>query len=654
MSPSLEVTVLLISLALLVVVSSAALTWRFCGRVPSASPGSLERLKETAPRHGEGQSERDTEEGLQRRHGRVPRADILRLQLTALAPWLLAMFCDWLQGPYLYEAYRSRNLSEEAIGALYAVGYLSSALTGGCAGSLSDRFGRRLSCELFVVLYVLGNTSMNSSSFAVLAAGRCAFGAGNAILFSSFDSWTVGEHAKREMPDFVLASSYALYSFFNAAGAICAGLAAAALATHFGPVSPFNVSICLLGVVLLLLLCLWGENRGNPALSRSGSTESLLRVRGFEGEEAETVGSFQIGTYSGGMESGMEGGTLNGGVESSTQLLDKNGPRPSVPPPSSGPPGGGPLASPSGGPEGPRQRGRSERRRFPAIRKAFRTLQRHPETWWLGAVQSLFEAAMYCWVVGWTPSLPRAVNKGLAFSTFMVGVMLGSQIFSWMKQAGVRLSACCVLYTCLATASCLCQVAAASSVGDFGEDDPDRLDPGLVGPSGWILANFFLFETAAGMHFSAFYNLRAEVVPESVRATIVSLYQVPLNIIACTTCLVIGQMRMWQLFSLLSVLCAGAAVFSFLVDRQHLQTTPSGRVVRSLREQQREGREAEGREERSREAAWAHTPVGKESPGRSSSSSSSFVRNSAFRGQRGGSGEGTPREDLREPLLPSP
>ena len=58
----------------------------------------------------------------------------------------------------------------------------------------------------------------------------------------------------------------------------------------------------------------------------------------------------------------------------------------------------------------------------------------------LGLVQTAAESAMYIFVFLWTPILlqnsPR-LPLGLVFSTFMVCIMLGSQVSAYLHQAGL-------------------------------------------------------------------------------------------------------------------------------------------------------------------------------------------------------------------------
>lgn len=52
----------------------------------------------------------------------------------------------------------------------------------------------------------------------------------------------------------------------------------------------------------------------------------------------------------------------------------------------------------------------------------------------LGLIQSLFEGAMYVFVLEWTPALtdasPDQIPHGYIFASFMVAIMMGSSIFN--------------------------------------------------------------------------------------------------------------------------------------------------------------------------------------------------------------------------------
>lgn len=63
-------------------------------------------------------------------------------------------------------------------------------------GSLADRFGRKLNCVLFGVLYSVSCLTKHINDYNALFAGRVLGGISTSILFSAFEAWMVAEHRK--------------------------------------------------------------------------------------------------------------------------------------------------------------------------------------------------------------------------------------------------------------------------------------------------------------------------------------------------------------------------------------------------------------------------------------------------------------------------
>eukprot|EP01031_Cornospumella_fuschlensis_P037748 gene37748-45861_t len=57
-------------------------------------------------------------------------------QFNYILVYLLAMFSDWLQGPYVYELYDSYGFSNEQIAELFVCGFASSMIVGTFVGGL--------------------------------------------------------------------------------------------------------------------------------------------------------------------------------------------------------------------------------------------------------------------------------------------------------------------------------------------------------------------------------------------------------------------------------------------------------------------------------------------------------------------------------------
>jgi hypothetical protein len=162
-------------------------------------------------------------------------------------------------------------------------------------------------------------------------------------------------------------------------------------------------------------------------------------------------------------------------------------------------------------------------------------------------VQSFFEAAMYTFIFMWTPAIEErtSVGKddipfGLIFASFMVSMMLGSSLFSylcvrkWHPESMMML----VLTTGMVVFSIV-----------------------LLTENVYLcLFCFCVFEGACGVYFPAMGMLKAEYIPDSTRSTIMNLARVPLNFIVCVTLIYVGHMSTSTVFCLVVVwLMLGAA-----------------------------------------------------------------------------------------------
>ena len=116
-------------------------------------------------------------------------ADLQKLQWLYLPCHLLALFSDWLQGPYVYQLYRQYGFSQPDIAVLFMAGYLSSCLLGSTTGPLADRYGRRTMGQVFCVISILNCASKLSHNFYLLLVGRFLSGVSTSCLYSVFESW---------------------------------------------------------------------------------------------------------------------------------------------------------------------------------------------------------------------------------------------------------------------------------------------------------------------------------------------------------------------------------------------------------------------------------------------------------------------------------
>lgn len=131
---------------------------------------------------------------------RVIQRDFQAFQRSYLFVYVCAMMGDWLQGPYVYALYAAYNFSKQQIAILFIVGFGTSGIIGAFAGQFADKYGRRLSCYVYCVAYIISCLTKHSSNFHFLLLGRLTGGLATSILFSSFEAWLVSEHNKRSYP----------------------------------------------------------------------------------------------------------------------------------------------------------------------------------------------------------------------------------------------------------------------------------------------------------------------------------------------------------------------------------------------------------------------------------------------------------------------
>lgn len=162
----------------------------------------------------------------------------------------------------------------------------------------------------------------------------------------------------------------------------------------------------------------------------------------------------------------------------------------------------------------------------PSIREAINVMVNDKRIMLLGAVQALFEGAMYIFVLQWSPVIKAAIQAssfgvdatipyGNIFSCFMASCLLGSTAFGTLQKNGrvtVEKSTSGMLL--LATVA----IGMVSS---------------LVGTSnlGMLTAAMFLFELCVGMYFPSIGTLRSKYLPDSHRSVIMNLFGIPLNLI---------------------------------------------------------------------------------------------------------------------------
>ncbi|KAI9202146.1 uncharacterized protein BJ171DRAFT_426770 [Polychytrium aggregatum] len=160
-----------------------------------------------------------------------------------------------------------------------------------------------------------------------------------------------------------------------------------------------------------------------------------------------------------------------------------------------------------------------------------------------GLMQTFFESAMYTFVFLWSPVLENitptslSLPYGIIFAAFMVSIMIGSVIFRVLNAE--RMSHKIIARNLF--------LAAGVSL----------VIPALFIQNATILfAAFNLFELCCGIYYPTLGTIRSKVIPEEIRATVMNIFRVPLNLIVVVTLLKVKDISQ----SLLFVLCAASVI----------------------------------------------------------------------------------------------
>lgn len=162
------------------------------------------------------------------------------------------------QGAYVYTLYKDeKHLPESTVASLFTCGFLAAAMAALVVGSLADRYGRRLACLAFCVLYTASCLTKISDSVAVLWAGRLLGGVCTTLLFSTFESWMVTE-CFTQGKDASLYTMFGIMSTLNSIVAIASGLVGEGLVAATGTkVSPFLAACVCLVLAFLFMAKHW-------------------------------------------------------------------------------------------------------------------------------------------------------------------------------------------------------------------------------------------------------------------------------------------------------------------------------------------------------------------------------------------------------------
>jgi len=163
------------------------------------------------------------------------------------------------------------------------------------------------------------------------------------------------------------------------------------------------------------------------------------------------------------------------------------------------------------------------------IRDAIKVVKNDKKIMLVGAVQALFEAAMYIFVLQWPPAMTAAIIKvfgesaatpyGTVFSCFMASCLLGSTIFGRAAKKS-DFDTQHFMYHMLTCATSAMGLGVLSRL--YGATRPWKSLLSLI-------FGFFTFEACVGMYFPSIGTLRSKFIPDSHRSVIMNLFGIPLN-----------------------------------------------------------------------------------------------------------------------------
>lgn len=225
----------------------------------------------------------------------------------------------------------------------------------------------------------------------------------------------------------------------------------------------------------------------------------------------------------------------------------------------------------------------------PTIQDALRMVLSDPKIASVGAVQSLFEAAMYIFVLQWPPAISSAISAvyggatavvpyGTIFSCFMACCLMGATLFSKLNtkiskatatgSSGhqPRIENSVTVMLLLSTIAVGLSAAATTTY------------PGLswfrnngISVLSALVSAFFAFEIAVGFYFPSIGTLRSKYIPDSHRSVIMNLFGIPLNALVVSVFLRINSLGIG---GALTIATAALSVATIAMFKLMLQTKP--------------------------------------------------------------------------------
>ncbi|CAL6420034.1 unnamed protein product [Bathycoccus prasinos] len=495
-----------------------------------------------------------------------------RLRTRYNIVYVFATFGDWIQGAYLYALYREHGFTMQSIGFIFVLGYASSAFLGTIVASLGDRYGHKVNCVLygFAYAFVCVVSSRRSDVFSLYFA-RVLGGICYSLLFSSFEAWAIAECDRKKIHRRNLARLFASATFFNALSAVVAGIIGNAVVDTFSRKNGYYTGsqsrtlprlqtadearverpLPELRIKTSLFVTEKEPNEFAPAFDVAAgalflcgclcaslwvNNKTKVNREDEENDEGDENASFE--------EDGDEEDEDREDEEDATKI----------------PPRGRTLR-------------KTRRKRRGGILESFKIVATRPELLSLGTTNSLYEAALHVFVFIWTPALEKRkdadqtvsgfVPHGVVFSLFMTCKMLGSMTYSILSSVqrkrpyvNVSVSGDNSNNTSIAqTRKSLRYVFLAAAISFFWT---------VVFKESYFVALFAFcaFEFGLGVYWPAMAVLRGELVPNNLRASVTSVFRVPLNVLVVMLLTAAGRASERALL----LCCAAMMSFCFILS----------------------------------------------------------------------------------------
>jgi MFS family permease len=153
-----------------------------------------------------------------------------------------------------------KGLVEEVVAALFMTGFLAGAVSASFTGNLADRYGRRLACLVFCVIYSLSCLTLLSDDIVILFIGRMLGGVSTTLMYSVFESWMVTEFNKQfpDEPGSTLSGIFSIMTTLNTVVAIIAGVLAEWVTDFTGTEkAPFMTAVACLMLAFAAINSQW-------------------------------------------------------------------------------------------------------------------------------------------------------------------------------------------------------------------------------------------------------------------------------------------------------------------------------------------------------------------------------------------------------------